>query len=192
LRARLWAGWSPDLLIGLQISGKRLGIFGMGSIGQRLAAMARGFGMEIHYRNRTRLRPELELGAVHHADDDSFLAACDVLSLNAPGGDATRRWLNADRISALPRGAIVVNTARGSLVDDLSLIAALKSGHVRYAGLDVFDGEPAFDPAYLALPNVVLTPHIGSSTDEARHAMGMAALDGISTVLAGQRPANLV
>ena len=92
----------------------------------------------------------------------------------------------------MPRGVIVVNTARGSLVDDAALIAALKSGQVRYAGLDVFDGEPAFDPAYLDLPNVVLTPHIGSSTEQARHAMGMAALDGIAAVLAGRRPTNLV
>ena len=192
LRAGLWTGWSPDLLVGMQLSGKRLGIFGMGSIGQRLAAMARGFGMEIHYRNRARLAPQLELGAIHHAEDAGFLAACDVLSLNAPGGDATRHWLNNDRVSSLPRGAIVVNTARGSLVEDSSLIAALKSGHVRYAGLDVFDGEPAFNPAYLALPNVVLTPHMGSSTEQARHAMGMAALDGIAAVLAGRTGPNAV
>ena len=192
LRAGGWKGWLPDLLIGMQVSGKRLGILGMGSIGQRLAAMARGFGMEIHYRNRTRLAPELELAAIHHDDDDSFLAACEVLSLNAPGGGATRHWLNADRIAKLPRGVVVVNTARGTLVDDAALIAALRSGHVRYAGLDVFDGEPNFNPDYLALNNAVLTPHMGSSTLEAREAMGMAALDGIAAVLAGRKPWNLV
>ena len=192
LRAGQWKGWQPDLLIGVQLHGKRLGIFGMGSIGRHLARMARGFGMEIHYRNRSRLAVDLEEGAVWHDNDDSFLAACDVLSLNAPGGGATRHWLNADRIAKLPRGVVVVNTARGTLVDDGALISALRSGHVRYAGLDVFDGEPNFNPDYLALDNAVLTPHMGSSTLEAREAMGMAALDGIAAVLAGRKPWNLV
>jgi len=192
LRAGNWKGWSPDLLIGMQLSDKRLGILGMGSIGRNLARMARGFGMEIHYRNRTRLPPEQELGAIHHTSDDSFLVACDVLSINAPGGAATRHWLNAARIARLPRGAVVVNTARGSLVDDAALIAALKSGHVGYAGLDVFEGEPNFNPGYLDLPNALLLPHMGSSTREAREAMGMYALDGIAAVLAGRTPPNLV
>jgi lactate dehydrogenase-like 2-hydroxyacid dehydrogenase len=192
LRAGEWKGWSPDLMIGMQLSGKRLGILGMGSIGRHLARMARGFGMEIHYRNRNRLAPELEQGAIHHASDDSFLPICDVLSLNAPGGAATRHWLNAERIARLPRGVVVVNTGRGSLVDDTALVAALKTGHVGYVGLDVFDGEPNFNQGYLELPNALLLPHMGSSTREAREAMGMYALDGIEAVLAGRTPPNLV
>ncbi len=192
VREGQWKGWLPDLLIGVQLQGKRLGIFGMGSIGRHLAKMARGFGMEIHYRNRRRLVPELEEGAVWHDNDDSFLAACDVLSLNAPGGSDTRHWLNAARIARLPAGVIVVNTARGSLVEDAALIAALKSRHVRYAGLDVFDGEPDFNRGYLALDNVVMLPHMGSSTQEAREAMGRLAVDGIAEVLAGKRPWNRV
>ena len=192
LRAGKWQGWLPDLLIGVQLRGKRLGIFGMGSIGRHLARMARGAGMEIHYRNRRRLAPELEEGAVWHDNDEGFLQVCDLLSLNAPGGANTRNWLNAERIAMLPPGVIVVNTARGSLVDDAALIAALKSRHVRYAGLDVFDGEPVFDRGYLTLDNVVMLPHMGSSTLEARDAMGRLAVDGIAAVLAGERPWNLV
>lgn len=192
LRAGQWKGWQPDLLIGVQLHGRRLGIFGMGSIGRHLARMARGFGMEIHYRNRTKLSPAQENGAIWHDNDNSFLAACDVLSLNAPGGAGTRHWLNAARIAQLPAGVIVVNTSRGSVIDDTALIAALKSRHVRYAGLDVFEGEPNFNRAYQELDNAVLLPHMGSSTMEARDAMGRLAVDGIAAVLAGKRPGNLV
>lgn len=192
LRAGQWKGWQPDLLIGVQLHGRRLGIFGMGSIGRHLARMARGFGMEIHYRNRTSLSPAQENGAIWHNNDDSFLAACDVLSLNAPGGAGTRHWLNAARIAQLPAGVIVVNTSRGSVIDDTALIAALKSRHVRYAGLDVFEDEPNFNRGYQELDNAVLLPHMGSSTAEARDAMGRLAVDGIAAVLAGKRPGNLV
>ena len=115
-----------------------------------------------------------------------------MVSLNAPGGAGTRHWLNAARIAQLPVGVIVVNTARGSLIDDAALIAALKSRHVRYAGLDVFDGEPDFNRGYLELDNAVLLPHMGSSTVEAREAMGRLAVDGIAAVLEGKRPGHLV
>ncbi len=192
VRAGEWSGWAPTQLMGSQVSGKRLGIFGMGRIGQSLARMARGFAMEVHYRNRSRLTPELEQGAVYHDNDDSFLAASQVLALNAPGGAATRHWLNAERIAKLPSGAIVTNAARGTLVDDAALIAALRSGHVGFAGLDVFEGEPALNPAYLTLENAVLLPHLGSATTQTRDAMGHLALDGIDAVLAGRKPANLV
>jgi lactate dehydrogenase-like 2-hydroxyacid dehydrogenase len=192
VRAGAWTGWAPMLLLGTQVSGKRLGILGMGRIGRELAKMARGFSMEIHYRNRSRLPPELELGATYHATDDSFLAACDVLALTAPGGESTRKWVNAERLAKLPRGAIVVNVARGSLVDDAALIAALHSGQVAYAGLDVYDGEPAIHPGYLGLENAVLLPHMGSSAIETRIAMGMLSLDGVQAVLAGRTPGNLV
>jgi glyoxylate reductase len=192
VRSGTWTGWAPMLLLGSQVSGKRMGILGMGRIGRELAKMARGFSMEIHYRNRSRLPAELEMGAVYHDDDASFLAACDVLALTAPGGEHTRQWVNAARIAMLPRGAIVVNIARGSLVDDAALIAALHSGQVGFAGLDVYDGEPKLNPGYLGLERVVLLPHMGSSTTETRAAMGMLSLEGIQAVLDGRTPGNLV
>ncbi len=154
--------------------------------------MARAFQMEVHYRNKQRLPPQLEAGAIFHNDDDSFLAASQVLSLNAPGGEGTRHWLNAARIAKLPPGAVVVNAARGTLIDDAALVDALKTGQVGFAGLDVYDGEPRVNPLYLALENVVLLPHLGSATVETRDAMGFLALDGIDAVLAGREPTNLV
>jgi lactate dehydrogenase-like 2-hydroxyacid dehydrogenase len=192
VRAGRWTGWAPTQLLGMQVSGKRLGIFGMGRIGRELAAMARGFGMRIHYRNRSRLAPELEAGATHHSTDDSFLAACDILVLMAPGGAGTSNWLNADRLARLAPGSIVVNAARGSLVDDTALIAALTTGHIAAAGLDVYANEPALHPGYLSLENAVLLPHLGSATTETREAMGALALDGITAILTGQTPANRV
>jgi lactate dehydrogenase-like 2-hydroxyacid dehydrogenase len=164
----------------------------MGRIGRELARMARAFEMEVHYRDQMKLPAELAQGAIFHEDDESFLGASEVLSLNAPGGEATRHWLNAARIAKLPKGAVVVNAARGTLIDDAALIAALKSGQVAYAGLDVFDGEPKVNPSYLGLGNVVLLPHLGSATTETREAMGFLALDGIDAVLAGRKPKNLV
>jgi lactate dehydrogenase-like 2-hydroxyacid dehydrogenase len=140
----------------------------------------------------TRLPPTVEEGAIYHDTDAGFLASCDVLSLHAPGGGATHHWLNADRIAMLPRGAVVVNAARGTLVDDAALIAALQNGQVGFAGLDVFEGEPRLKPGYLALENVVLLPHLGSATVATRDAMGFLALDGIAAVLAGRIPGNIV
>ena len=172
-------------------SGRRLGIFGMGRIGRELARMARGFGMEVHYRDQQRLPAEMEQGATYHGDDDSFLAVCDVLSLHAPGGEGTRHWLDAGRIAKLPRGAVVANAARGTLIDDGALVAALQSGQVAAAGLDVYNNEPRVDQRYLGLENVVLLPHLGSATTETRDAMGQIVLDGIDAVLAGRRPSNL-
>lgn len=192
VRAGRWGGWAPTQLMGTQVSGRRLGILGMGRIGREVARMAAAFGMAVHYRNRGRLPPGLEQGATFHATDESFLPQCEVLSLNAPGGLGTRHWLDAARIARLPRGAIVANAARGTLVDDAALVAALRSGHVAAAGLDVYDGEPRVHPDYLALENVVLLPHLGSATVATRDAMGFAALDGIDAALAGRVPLNLV
>jgi lactate dehydrogenase-like 2-hydroxyacid dehydrogenase len=192
LRAGEWQGPSPATFLGTEVSGKRLGIFGMGRIGQVLAGMARGFAMTVHYRNRSRLDAVREAGAVYHAADESFLAASQFLALLAPAGAETRHWLNAARLARLPAGAVVVNTARGALVDDDALVAALKSGHVAAAGLDVFPDEPDVPPGYLGLPSVVLTPHIASATVETREAMGHLALDGIDAVLEGRVPENLV
>ena len=192
VRSGQWKGWAPMLLLGTQISGKRLGILGMGRIGRELAKMANGFGMKIHYRNRTRLPADLEQGAIWHDNDETFLANCDALAMTAPGGPGTLKWLNAERLALLPRGAIIANAARGSLVDDTALQAALRSGQVGFAGLDVYDGEPNLNQAYFGIENVVLLPHMGSSTTETRAAMGNLCLDAISTILAGGTPTNLI
>jgi lactate dehydrogenase-like 2-hydroxyacid dehydrogenase len=192
VRSGKWHGWAPTQLLGTQVSGRRLGIFGMGRIGREIARMALGFGMEIHYRDMARLPPELEHGAIFHDNDDSFLPLCQFLSLNAPGGDGTRHWLKADRIGRLPPGAVVVNAARGTLVDDKALIDALKSGQIAAAGLDVYNNEPKLNPEYLTLENVVLLPHLGSATTETRDAMGRIVLSGIGSLLGGQTPSNTV
>ncbi|MFN6954585.1 MAG: 2-hydroxyacid dehydrogenase [Acetobacteraceae bacterium] len=183
LREGRWTGWAPTQLMGVALAGKRLGILGMGRIGRELARMARGFGMDIHYHNRTRLPPEQEAGAAYHPTDAAFLRATDVLSMHIPGGEATRKWLNAERLALLPKGAIVVNTGRGGTVDDAALVAALHAGHIRAAGLDVYDGEPNLFPGYLTAPNVTLLPHLGSATVETRDAMGFRALDNLDAVL---------
>ncbi len=192
VRSGGWTGWAPTQLLGTLVSGRRLGIFGMGRIGRELARMAGGFGMVVHYHDVARLPPELERGAVFHESEDTFLPVCDVLSLNAPGLPSTRHWLNAARIAKLPRGAVIANAGRGVLVDDAALIAALRSGHVAAAGLDVYEGEPKLNPGYLGLENVVLLPHLGSNAAETRDAMGHLVLDGILALLAGQTPANIV
>jgi lactate dehydrogenase-like 2-hydroxyacid dehydrogenase len=188
VREHQWTGWHTTQLLGRRLDGKRLGIYGMGKIGQKLARMARGFDMEIHYHNRNRLPSEMELGATYHDTLDSLLAVSDVLSLNAPSTPETRGILNAAAIGKLPERAIVVNTARGDLVTDEDLIAALKSGRLFSAGLDVFKGEPRIHEDYFALPNAFFLPHLGSATEEARDEMGFAALDNIDAVLAGREP----
>lgn len=184
LRAGKWTGISPTFHLGHGVVGKSLGIFGMGRIGQRLADMARGLDMTIHYHNRSRLAPEFEKSATYHADDKSFLGSIDFLSINAPGSASTHHWLNAQRIAMMKPGSFVVNTGRGSTIDDEALISALRSGHLAGAGLDVFENEPDLNPAYYTLENAVLLPHIGSATVETRTAMGYLALDGIDEVLA--------
>lgn len=188
VRAGEWHGWHTMMLLGRDPKGKRLGIYGMGRIGQAVAQRARAFGMQIHYHNRRQLPPEQELGAVYHATLESLLGMSDMLSINAPSTPETRGLFNAARLALLPPGAVVVNTARGDMVDDEALIAALKSGQVRAAGLDVFAGEPNLHPGYAALPNTFLLPHIGSATVETRDAMGFAALDNIDAVLQGRPP----
>jgi lactate dehydrogenase-like 2-hydroxyacid dehydrogenase len=183
LRAHGWVGWTPTQLMGVHVTGKRLGILGMGRIGQALADRARAFRMTVHYSNRTRLPAGLEKGATFHADPETMLAHCDILSINAPMTAATRKWVNAERIAKLPKGAIVVNTARGGVVDDEALIAALKSGRLAAAGIDVFDGEPKIHQGYYGLTNAFLLPHMGSATVETRNAMGFKALDNLEAFL---------
>jgi lactate dehydrogenase-like 2-hydroxyacid dehydrogenase len=192
VRSGQWQGWAPTQLLGMQVTGKRLGILGMGRIGRALARMARGFLMEVHYHNRNRLEAELEAGATYHSDPASMLTAIDIMALTAPGGESLRGWLNGERIALLRPGAVVVNTGRGSLVDDAALIAALKTGHVAFAGLDVYENEPRLDPGYLTCENAVLLPHLGSSTVETRNAMGFRALDNLDAVFAGREPPDRV
>jgi hydroxypyruvate reductase len=189
-------GWRTSFgmgeFLGLQVTGKRLGIFGMGRIGQAMAQRARGFNMQILYSNRSRLKPELEAGARYFADLKDMLPHCDILAIHAPATAATEKAINAETLALLPKGAVLVNTARGSLVDEEALLAALRSGHLFAAGLDVFRSEPDFDQRFAELPNVFLTPHIGSATVETRNAMGFRALDNIAAVCSGAGPIDPV
>ena len=191
IRSGEWNLSAPALL-GWQLTGKILGILGMGRIGRAVAQRARGFGMKIHYFNPTRLPAELEGDAVFHDDPFDLLSVSAFLTLHAPETAETHHFLNARAIACLPQGAIVVNTARGGMVVDEALIAALKSGQIAAAGLDTFDGEPRLNPGYLLLKNTFLLPHIGSATVEARTAMGMLALDNVDAVLSGTPAPSLV
>ncbi len=191
VRSGAWK--SPAVtLLGWQMGGKILGIFGMGRIGQAVARRARGFGMKIHYFNPSRLPSEVEEDAVFHHDPYDLLRVSAFLSLHAPETKETHHFLDAKAIACLPHGAIVVNTARGGMVVDEDLIAALKSGQVAAAGLDTFEGEPSLNRGYLPLKNTFLLPHIGSATVETRAAMGMLALDNVDAVLKGAPAPSLV
>ncbi|GAB4301016.1 MAG: D-glycerate dehydrogenase [Roseovarius sp.] len=183
-----WDSWSPSFMVGKQVTGARLGIIGMGRVGRAMAEKARGFGMEIHYHNRSRLAPEAEQGAVFHADVESLLDVADFLSLHCPATPETVDLLNADRIARLPAGAVVVNTARGALIDEDALLAAIESGHVAAAGLDCFKVEPGGNPAFAGHENIFMLPHIGSATRATRDAMGARALDNLDAFFAGQEP----
>lgn len=185
VRGRDWRGWAPTQLLGREIHGKRLGIYGMGRIGQAVARRARGFGLTVHYHNRRRLSAEAEAGAIYHDDADALVAVSNFFSLNCPSTAETRKFLNADRIARLPDHAVVVNISRGDLIDDDALIAALASGRIAAAGLDVFDNEPDINPGYRDLDNVFLLPHIGSATHETRDAMGFMLLDALDAYFDG-------
>lgn len=188
LRSGNWRGWAPTQLMGIELHGKRIGIVGMGRIGQAVARRAQGFGLAVHYTGRRPRELPADLTAQFHPSDETFLPLCDVLSLHLASTPETRRWLNAERIARLPKGAIVVNSARGDLVDDDALIAALTSGHLAAAGLDVFTGEPALDARYRDLPNTMLLPHLGSATVDTRCAMGFRALANLDAFFAGTVP----
>lgn len=192
LRSGQWTGWTPRQLLGVDVWGRRLGILGMGRIGRAIARRARGFDMAIHYHNRSRLAPELEDGAVYHADLASLAENSDFLCVACPSSPATRGLVNADIIDRLPPSAVVCNIARGDIIDDAALVPALESGRVAAAGLDVFAGEPNVHPAYRTLPNVFGLPHIGSSTESTRLAMGRLLCDGIEAFFAGAEPVNRV
>lgn len=187
-----WTGWQPTQLLGIQVSGKRLGIVGMGRIGRAVAQRALGFGMQVHYLSAARKDDLDPQRVVHHAQEETFWPQCQFLSLHLPATPQTRHFLNASRLAKLPAGAVVVNTARGDVVDDDALIAALRSGQVAAAGLDVFTNEPQFRREYAELSNTFLLPHLGSATTETRCAMGYRALDNVDAFVAGARPRDVV
>jgi len=178
------AGWGRRLgfaeALGLRVTGRRLGIVGMGTIGQLMADRARGFGMQVFYHQRNAVPGRTESFC---PDLDAMLAQIDTLTLHVPETDATRGMISAERLALLPKGAVFVNTARGGLVDEAALIAMLENGHLAAAGLDVFCGEPFPDPRLLALPNIALTPHVGSATQSARDDIALRCIDLVEKVL---------
>ncbi len=192
IRNAQWKNWAPTGYLGTHMTGKRLGIYGMGRIGRAVARRARAFDMEIHYHNRTRLPQSQEDVAIFHDNVQSLFSASDFLSLHAASTPETRNIINRESLSWLPEGAILINTARGDLVDDDALISALANTSLAAAGLDVFRNEPDIDPRYRALPNTFLLPHLGSATLETRNAMGFCALDNLDAFFAGQTPPNLI
>ena len=192
MRAGAWDSWSPSFMVGHQVTGKRIGIVGMGRVGRVMARRARGFDMEVHYYNRNRLAADLEEGAVFHEDLDDLLAVSQFLSLHCPATAETTGMMNRERLAKLPEGAILVNTARGALVDEDALVEALRSGRLAAAGLDVFRREPGGNPAFATLENIFMLPHIGSATRDTRDAMGFRALDNLDAFFAGREPGDRV
>ena len=192
VRTREWKDWSPSFMVGTQVTGKRLGILGYGRVGRVVAERARGFDMEIHYHDVQKMSAEIEQGAVYHDSPEDLMPHCDFLTLHCVASPETVKLLNADRIALLPDGAIVVNASRGVVIDDDALVAALKSGKLTAAGLDVYNNEPDIHPEYRNLPNVFLMPHIGSATKETRDAMGFRALDNLDAIFSGKEPRDRV
>jgi len=175
-------------MLGLDFHGKTLGIVGMGRIGQAVARRARGFGVKILYHNRRRLAPVLEQGAQYFDELRTMLPHCQILSLHTPGGRELDGLIDAAKLALLPRGAVLINTSRGMLVNEDELIAALQDGQLAAAGLDVFRSEPEYDLRLRDLPNVFMMPHMGTATIETRDAMGHRALDNVAAVFAGRTP----
>ena len=192
VRSGGWSTWSPSFMVGKQVSGQRLGIIGMGRVGQVMAKRARGFDMDVHYYNRHRLPADLEHGASYHDSVESLLAVADFLSLHCPATPETTGMMNADRFALLPEGAVVVNTARGALINEDALLDALKTGKVAAAGLDCFVTEPGGNPAFSSHENVFMLPHIGSATVHTRDAMGFRALDNLDAFFAGETPKDIL
>jgi glyoxylate reductase len=187
-------GWSPTWMMGRRIWGKRLGIVGMGRIGQAVARRAKAFGLSVHYHNRKPVSPKIEqeLEATYWESLDQMLARMDVVSVNCPHTPATYHLLSARRLKLLRPHAIVVNTARGEVIDEAALSNMLARGDIAGAGLDVFEHEPAINPKLLKLPNVVLLPHMGSATVEGRIDMGEKVIINIKTFMDGHKPPDRV
>lgn len=192
-----WAGWSPTWMLGRRITGKRLGIVGMGRIGQALARRASAFGLSIHYHNRRRIDPRIEeqLDATYWDSLDQMLARMDVVSVNCPHTPATYHLLSARRLKLMKPDAILVNTARGEIVDETALARMLEAGELAGAGLDVFESEPAINPRLLKLARqhkIVVLPHMGSATHEGRADMGEKVIVNIRTFMDGHKPPDRV
>ncbi|GAA6165341.1 D-glycerate dehydrogenase [Pelagimonas sp. KU-00592-HH] len=195
VRAGQWTGWRPTHLIGTKVSGKTLGIIGYGRIGQEMARRAHhGFGMDILVYNRSQVAPEVlaQCNATQVASVDDLLPQCDFVSLHCPGGAANRHLINARRLDLMKQDAFLINTARGEVVDDTALTQALMFDMIGGAGLDVFDGEPRINPDLMQCDNVVMLPHLGSATREAREAMGFRVLDNLSDFFEGRTPRDQV
>lgn len=194
LRAGNWAGWSPTWMLGHRVSGKRLGILGMGRIGQAVAHRARAFNMSIHYHSRRRVHPDIEaeLEATYHESLDQMLARMDFITVHCPHTPATYHLLSARRLKLMPAHAYLVNTARGEIIDELALARMLRNKELAGAALDVFVNEPALNPKLLKLDNVVLLPHMGSATIEGRNGMGECVLINIKSFIDGHTPPNRV
>ncbi|MFO1187774.1 MAG: D-glycerate dehydrogenase [Alphaproteobacteria bacterium] len=194
MREGKFKGWTPTWMMGHRITGKRLGIIGMGRIGQAVARRARPFGLEIHYHNRKRVHAaiEAELKATYWESLDQMLARMDIVSVNCPHTPATYHLLSARRLKMLPKHAYLVNTARGEIIDENALTRMLEAGEIAGAGLDVYEQEPAVNPKLVALENVVALPHLGSGTIEARTEMGEKVIINIKTFSDGHRPPDRV
>ena len=189
-----WDGWAPTAYMGGRVGGRRLGILGMGRIGQAVARRASAFGMQIHYHNRKRLRPEIEeeLAATYWESLDQMVRRVDVLSINCPHTPSTFHLLNARRLKLMKPEAVIVNTSRGEVIDENALTRMLRAGEISGAGLDVFEHGHEINPRLRALPNVVLLPHMGSATVEGRTEMGEKVIINIKTFDDGHRPPDLV
>ncbi|MFN3955018.1 MAG: 2-hydroxyacid dehydrogenase [Pararhodobacter sp.] len=194
MQAGAWQGWSPMAHLGGRIGGKRLGILGMGRIGQAVARRARAFGMQIHYHNRHRLRPETEepLEATFWESLDQMVARMDVISINCPHTPSTFHLLNARRLKLMKPSAVIINTSRGEVIDENALTRGLRAGELAGAGLDVFERGAEINPRLRELPNVVLLPHMGSATLEGRVEMGEKVILNIKTFADGHRPPDQV
>lgn len=177
-------------MVGHQVTGKRLGIIGMGKVGQVMAKRARGFDMEVHYHNRKRLEQPKEQGAIFHDTLASLLPQCDFLSLHCPATKETKGLINENTLNQLPRGSILINTARGALVDENALIGCIESGQLAAAGLDCFAVEPGGNPDLAKHQNIFTLPHIGSATFDTRDAMGFRALDNLDAYFSGKEPGD--
>ena len=171
--------WSADFLIGKQLQGSRLGILGMGRIGRAVAKLAKAFGMEIHYHNRSKLNSDLEMGAIYHSSIKSLFSVSDILSINCPATKETKNIINKETLEYFPPGAIITNSARGDMIDDEALVQALINRKIYSVGLDVYNGEPNLYSGYLNQPNVFILPHLGSATKKTRTAMADLAISNI-------------
>jgi len=189
-----WSGWAPTALLGGRVGGRRLGILGMGRIGQAVARRAAVFGMQVHYHNRRRLRPEVEeeLGATYWESLDQMVARMDVISINCPHTPSTFHQMNARRLKLMKPTAVIVNTSRGEVIDENALTRMLRAGEIAGAGLDVYEHGVEVNPRLRELKNVVLLPHMGSATVEGRLEMGEKVLINIKTFADGHRPPDLV